>query len=96
MASQDFTLDALPIIVDEPANGQAVATAGSSPYTSFSLKEKLREKDGKIWGNWNSSFTAACIDPFDNKYIENGSVISKEEVGNCSGSSKIVVKYVHN
>lgn len=95
MPEPDFDLNSLPRIPEEPTNGQPAAMTAGPPYTNFSLKEKLREKDGRIWGNWNPSFAGACIDPFDNKYIEKGSVISKAEVGKCS-SGKVVVKYVHN
>ena len=96
MPSDNFDLDALPTIQEETANGQPAATTGGPPYTNFSLREKLREKDGKIWGNWNSSFAEACIDLDANKYIEKESVISKEEVGKCSATKKTVVKYIHN
>jgi len=95
MVHDDFDLDSVPKIMGEPTNGQPAPATAGPPYTNFSLKEKLRENDGKIWGNWSSSFAGACIDPFDNRYIEKGSVISMEEVGKCSGSGKPVVKFVH-
>lgn len=95
MANDDFDLESLPTMAEEPTDSEPFTAPASSPYTLFSLKERLRERDGKIWGNWNSSFAGCCIDPSDNKYIEKGSVISKEEVGTCS-SGKQVVKYVIN
>jgi len=96
MSQEDFKLDSIPQIAGEPADGKPVEKTAASPFTNFCLKEKLREVNGKIYGNWKPSFGGACLSDFDNYYIEKASVISKEEVGRCSQTGKMVVKYVHH
>jgi hypothetical protein len=95
MSNNNFDLDSIPKITEDPANVQPAPITFSPPYTNFSLKEKLRQKDGKIFGNFSSSFTETCISQIE-RFIEAGSVISMEEVGKCSGSGSVVVKFTHN
>ncbi len=63
-------------------------------FTNFARKRLLRRNGNQLFGNWNNSFGAACIDPFNNKYIQVGSIVSIDEVGRCD-SGDVVVMVVH-
>jgi hypothetical protein len=78
-------LKQIPKTRTSPKNGSALT------YTNFTRKDLMTKKDGKIWGNWNTSFGAACLNPMTNKYIEEGAVIQLKDVGKCSGSGYTII-----
>lgn len=66
-------------------------------FSSYVRKNTLRRRDGKLWGNWGSSFAAACVHPQSNKYIYEGSIIGKpRKIGNCGSGGYEIWMFEHN
>lgn len=88
-ANTKAIVESIPVSSEAPDNPVALA------FTNFSRKDLLRNVNGQLYGNWNPSFGGACIDPYANKYINQGSVISLREVGTCAQSGYAIVMAEH-
>jgi len=80
-----INLDWVPLLDNEPNNSVA------NTVTNFVRKDLLRESNGKLFGNWSSSFSSACDDIFTNKYILKNSVKNITEIGNCEKGYTILM-----
>ena len=63
-------LDSFPKLDKEPDNGFRKAS------TSFARKILIHEAGGKLYGNWSTSFSEACVNPVTWAYLEKDSVSS--------------------
>ena len=88
-------LEDIPQLTQEPADSRPAERSGGPPHTSFALRDLMREFQGKVYANWVDSFTAACIDTFDNRFLEKASIISIKNDGRCSVSNRVVVRCQH-
>ena len=68
----------------------------AKPHENYVREDLLKEVEGKLFGNWQSSFSGACTVYATNIFIEKESVIEKEKIGTCSKSKKIIWLYKHH
>lgn len=75
--------------------GEEVKKEGAGPWTHYVREDLMKERDGRIWGNWSDSGAAACKTSHTNQYIIRGLVTDESDAGKCENGTKIK-KFVHN
>ncbi len=100
--SSTLTLDDIPVADEKPSGAKLVvgdeasASAVSNyKYTHFARKDKVRKKNGWVYGNWEPSFAGACTSPFV-RQIAAGAIIELKDVGQCPDRRHRVIRARHN
>ena len=58
-------------------------------FVTYTKTKFLKKKNGKVYGHWHTSFTAACAMTGFQNYIDQGAVISLINAGSCGSGDKI-------
>jgi len=92
MKEQDITkfLDSIEVFENEPKDANVLA------FTNYSRIEELRRSNGRLYGNWISSFGGACAISGHNQFIYVNSIIRIKEVGICHRTGKQIVVAEHH
>ncbi len=59
-------------------------------FTNYSRKENVYQAGDQLYGNWSQSFAGACSSGIPNS-IRIGSIISLEDVGDCSPDTPVIM-----
>ena len=81
----------LPISEIGPAD---TGTPVDRNFVHYTKTKWLKKKNGRVYGHWESSFSAACALFGFQSYIEEGAIISLIDAGDCSDGDA-VTKCIH-
>ncbi len=64
-------------------------------FTNYARADLVMRRGDLLYGNWSPSFAGACIDPYNNRTIQRGSIQSLNEVGRCDRTGYVIFQAVH-
>ena len=87
--TQHRETEAVPMSVESLPKGPELPDAQQAQFVNFAREETVHKSGGKVYGNWSTSFSGACIAAFPG-YIEEGAITDLSRVGNCSTGSAVL------
>lgn len=84
-------LDGIPILDAAPENAHPAVYDEGKAAAKYSREDYIAQRDGKVYGTWESSFTGACMEGIPQRsYIEAGAITSYENMGACSNKHNVI------